>query len=290
MCPRADQPAPGACKARQQAGNGLGIVVGPARNGIDGDGDAAEIFADGTLAPVVVARLVAQPCQDPRGVGLHPGLPHVAPRRADDGGIGGQVLMGEHGGGPVEIVFRQAAADPVDVSRIAVVGRAHGDDGFQGRRLTRGDLQTVETAPTDADHRNLPVAPVLTRQPVDGGDTVVLFLRGIFVVDHAFAVAGAANVEPEAGIAVAGKVTMHLFIARAGAIAFAVGQIFKDQRHGPRALWQPQTPGKADAVGHGNPDILDLCQVEGIVVPNLCAHAFCHQFIGAPPSALRRAT
>ena len=151
----------------------------------------------------------------------------------------------------------------MDIGGIAVIGRSHRDDRLQRRGLARGDLQPVEATPTDADHRHLPVAPVLPRQPVDGIDTVKLFLNAVFVGDGAFAVAGAANVQPQAGIAVPGKIAVHLFVARAGAVALAVGQVFQDQRHLSSTFRQPEATGEPGAVGHENPDVLDLGQGEG---------------------------
>ena len=105
MRPGADQAKARAFQPGQQARHGFGIVVGPARDGIDRDGDLAEILADAALPPVIVARLVGQPGHDPGRVGLHPVLPHLPPALAHDGGIGRQVLRGEHGRGPVEVVL-----------------------------------------------------------------------------------------------------------------------------------------------------------------------------------------
>ena len=239
MRPRADEAEPRHAETGKKPRHGFGVIVGPAGDGIDRNLDLREILADRSLLPVVVAALVAEPVDDPRLVLAHALAPHVAPGGAHDLGIGRQVIMGEHGGRPVEIILRQAAAHPVDVGGVAVVRRAHGDDGLECGRLAGGDLQAVEAAPRDADHRHLPVAPILGGDPGDGVAAVDLLTLGVFVVDQAFAVAGAANVEADRGIAVAGEVMVHGLVARPGAVTLAIGEIFENGGHRPGSLREP---------------------------------------------------
>ena len=106
-----------------------------------------------------------------------------------------------------------AAAHEMHVVGIAVVGRADGDDGLEGRRPARGDLQPVEAAPGDSNHPDLAVAPCLRREPGDGLDGVVLLLLGIFVVDHPLGIAAAADVEAQARIAMARDIGMGQLVA-----------------------------------------------------------------------------
>ena len=176
----------------------------------------------------------------------------------------------------------------MDIGRIAVVGGPDGDDRLQRGRLARGDLEAVEPAPADAIHRHLAVAPVLRGCPCNRIDAIQLFLHRVFVVQQAFAVAGAANIQPQAGIAVPGQIAVHFFVARPRPVALAVGQVFQDHRHLARAFGPPKPPGKAGAVRQGNPDVLLFDQGIGIVGAGM--HGRVHQFIGAPPSALRRVT
>ena len=165
--------------------------------------------------------------------------------------------MGEHGGRPIEIVFRDAAANPVDVGGVAVIGGPHGDDGLEGRRLARRDLQAVEAAPGNADHRHLAITPALFCQPGNGFAAVELFLHCVFVVDQAFAVAGAANIKAHAGIAVAGKIHVQTLVPCAGAVTLAVGNVFENDRN--RLLFavfgQPHFGGKPGAIFQGDENI-----------------------------------
>jgi hypothetical protein len=144
----------------------------------------------------------------------------------------------------------------VDVCGVAIIRRTHRDDGLEGGRLARRDLQPVEAAPRDADHGDLAVAPVLAGDPRDGVAAVELFLNRVFVVDQAFAVAGAANVEADRGIAMAGQIVVQTLVARSGAITLAVGEIFENGGHRACALGEPAARRKPGAVRQRNEEIL----------------------------------
>lgn len=139
--------------------------------------------------------------------------------------------MGPHGGPPAEVLVQQAAALVVYVVRETVNGRTQGDHGLERLRAKRRHLQAVEAAPAYAHHADLAVAPRLCRNPVDDFDRVGLFLRGVFVFHDAVAVAAPAHVDAQAGISALCEPRMRQRIARAGAVAFSVGQIFQDHRN-----------------------------------------------------------
>ena len=186
----------------------------------------------------------------------NPGQPRVPPFFTNNHRVGRQVVHREHCRGPVKIILGQTATDPMDIRGIAVVRRAHGDDGFQGGRPKGGNLQAVEPAPTDPVHRNLPVAPILCGQPGNRGDPIGLFLQGVFVVNQPFAIAGAANIQPHTGIAMPRQIGVHRMVAAPRPFAFAIGQIFKNCRGFPGVLRQPKGRGKAHTIRHRDKDIL----------------------------------
>ena len=183
--------------------------------------------------------------------------PHIAPTFADDFGIGRQVIVGKHGRGPIEIILRKTPANPVNVRGVAVVSGAHGDDGLEGGRLARGNLQAIEAAPGDADHGHLAIAPALLCEPGNGFAAIKLFLNGVFVFDQSFAVAGAADIQAHAGVTVSCKIHMQALIPRAGAVAFAVGDIFENNGNGAlfAVFRQPHLGRKLRSILQGNEDI-----------------------------------
>ena len=64
----------------------------------------------------------------------------------------------------------------------------------------RGDLQTVESTPGNAGHANVSIAPLLGGKPFDHFADVELFPWRIFVVEHAFGIAAAAQVKANAHV------------------------------------------------------------------------------------------
>ena len=82
-------------------------------------------------------------------------------------------------------------------------------------------------------------------------DGVVQLLLAVFILHDPFAVAIAAHVDPGTGIAVAGKVGMRQRIARAGTVAFAVGQEFQNGRDLFAVVCgAPQTGRQTGAIRH----------------------------------------
>ena len=143
----------------------------------------------------------------------------------------------------------------MDVISKAVDGRAQRDHRLERFRCQGRNLQAVEPAPTDAHHTDAAIAPVLGCKPVDHLDRVSVFLGGIFVLHHPFAVTIAAHVNTDTGIAARGKPRMGQRVACAGAIAFAVGQIFKDHRHWNAGFRTPDARRKPRAIGHNDAQI-----------------------------------
>jgi hypothetical protein len=151
---------------------------------------------------------------------------------------------------------------------IAVVGRAQGDDRLQGRRPQGGDLQRVEAAPRDADHADGAAAPGLAGDPVDHDEGVLMLLGGVFVAQQAVGIARAADVDADRGVAVAGVVAVHRLVAQPRQVALAIRQVFEHRRYRPvvRRHRQPDARGEPDAVGHRDPDVLDLLEGAGKLV------------------------
>ena len=130
---------------------------------------------------------------------------------------------------------------------------------FKLWRPARGDLQAVEAAPGDADHADRTGAPGLRGDPGQHLQRVVLLLLQILALEHAFGIAGAANVDAHAGIAVPGEIGMVQRIALRSAVALAIRQIFQDgrDRFRFRVLRQPDHGGQGHPVGKRNECVLD---------------------------------
>ena len=152
--PRADQALARAGQPLDQARDGVRVAVRPAADRVDrrprsrrsprtpspgassrrGAGARARPRPSRACAPSARSQVSRQP----------------SPTAAGSGGIGAER---QHRRRPREHVDAEhAAADVVDVVGVAVVARAHRDDGLQRRRPPRRDLQPVEAAPRDADH------------------------------------------------------------------------------------------------------------------------------------------
>ena len=85
--------------------------------------------------------------------------------------------------------------------------------------------------------QEMPIIPTLPlhqgccRDPGDRRDQVGLLRRRVFVVGQALGIAGAAQVDPQARIAVAGEIGIHLLVAALQPIALAIRQAVDDRRH-----------------------------------------------------------
>ena len=235
------------------------IAVRPTGDDEGGHREAGEILANGTVLPEGVAALVLQPFLQEERLVLQPLQPHRLPAFADDFGIGRAGLVGEHGGGPGELGGKMRAVLVVDVVVVAIDGGGDGDDGLQRRRLQRGDLQAIEAAPGNAHHADRAVRPGLGGDPGDELAGIGEFKRRIFPVDDAVRFARAADLDAHAGNAGGGEDGIGRFVARARAVALAVGQEFEDGRHGIglRAAGHPDAGGKPRPVPQRDPMVFD---------------------------------
>src|SRR6056297_429944 len=110
----------------------------------------------------------------------------------------------------------------MDIVGVTVIGRTDGDHGTQLRRLQSGQLQAVESAPANPDDAASTVAPWLLLKPAKDLETIGKFLGRVLVRQHALAVSGATNVDPDASVTVSGVVRVRHRVARDGPIAFSV--------------------------------------------------------------------
>src|SRR5690606_32012906 len=90
-------------------------------------------------------------------------------------------------------------------------------------------------------------------------------LLQIFVADQALGIAGAADIEPHAGIALGGEPGMGELVPVARAVAPPIWDVFEDRgnRIRLRVLRHPDSGGKPGAVGHRNPDGLEVANLAG---------------------------
>ena len=100
----------------------------------------------------------------------------------------------------------------------------------------------------------MPTRPVHQGWRGDPGDhfeRVVLLLLQILVEQEAVGFAGAAHIDAQAGVAVAGEVGVDDGVAVGGAVALAVGQVFEDRRHrvGLGVVRQPDAGWKRGTFG-----------------------------------------
>src|SRR5262249_47537142 len=116
----------------------------------------------------------------------------------------------------------------MDIVRVAIVGRADGDDGLEGGRPARRNLKSIEAAPGDSHHPDDAAAPGLRGQPRDHLDAIVLLLLCVLVEQQATRFAATTKVDANAGVAVAGEIRMRLRVALVGPVALAVREIFQD--------------------------------------------------------------
>ena len=142
---------------------------------------------------------------------------------------------------------------------VAVVGGAQRDDRLQCRGRARGDLQRIEPAPGNAEHPDGAAAPRLGGEPLDHLDRVVVLGLGVFVADQPLGIAGAADVDAHARIAVAREIVMHRLVAAAHQVALAIGQVFEERRHWRplRIRRQPDPRGEPGTVGERDQRVLD---------------------------------
>ena len=120
----------------------------------------------------------------------------------------------------------------------------------QARRSSRGDLEGVEPAPGDAHHPGAPVAPGLRGDPGQHLLGVAQLLLEVLVGEHALGVAAAAQVDPDARVAVSREVGVVDRVPDRGEVALAVRDELQDGGDGLQVggLRPPDPPGEAGAV------------------------------------------
>lgn len=146
--------------------------------------------------------------------------------------------------------MQDAATAVVDVVSIAVIGGTDSDDRLECCRAAGGDLHRREPAPGDARPANGARAPLLRGAPVDDVDAVVLLLGEVFVAKDALAVPRAAQIHPQAAIAVRRIVWVDARVPDRGRICDAIGVAIDDRRYtfAGRKHWQPEPRGEHYAV------------------------------------------
>ena len=229
VLPRPNQRAGRRGQVRGERRRGVDVGVRPAADGQHRRLDGLPVLADRAVPPVGIAGRMVQPAGGEEGQRFNPLHPAFAPVVAQHR-IGRSGLVGQHLGAPVEVVGQQAAAHVVDVVGIAVDGGAAGDDRLQRRRPAKCELQCVEPAPGDPDHRDAAVAPRLARDPGDHLFAVRKLLLRVFVVEDTVRISGAGYVDSDTGIARRGEHRMGGGVARRGAVALAVRQVLQNRR------------------------------------------------------------
>ena len=266
MRPRSDEPLAWHLETLEQTKYRVRVTVRPAADCIDRAFDGTIVLADRAVLEEAVAPQMLVPVQQPERMLAHAIEPHLPPLVADEGRIGRRRQDREHGRAPRHLVDEQRAAHGVDVVGITIIGRAERDDGLQGLGPAGGDLQSVETTPGDANHADRARAPFLLGEPGDHLEAVVLLLFGILVVENAFAVTRAADVDAHARVAETGIVGMGDRVAIRGPIALAIGQILEDRRNGVIFCIdrQPDLRSEPRTVLQGNEDVahnFDLARI-----------------------------
>ncbi len=174
--PRPDDRLARGAQALHQPRNGVGIGIVPPAHHQGWRLDRRPVFAHRPVLPIIVAVRMLEPRDQQEGLVLQPLHPHPAPLGAHDLGVRRARRIGQHGGGPAEILVDQAAALVMNVVFIAIIGRTDGDDGLERRWLPRRHLQRIEAAPRDAHHADLAGRPFLPGDPRDHFQRVVLLL------------------------------------------------------------------------------------------------------------------
>src|SRR6266702_2353603 len=147
----------------------------------------------------------------------------------------------------------------MDIVRVAIIGRADGDDGLEGGRAARRNLKSIEPAPGDSHHPDDAAAPRLRGQPRDHLDAIVLLLLCVLVEQQATRLAATSDIDANAGVAVAGQIRMRLRVALVSPVALAIGKILQDR--GNRVLFgivrQPDAGRQRRAVLQRDQRVLD---------------------------------
>ena len=243
----------------KQMAHGVHVIVGPAADRQHRHLNRSPVLAHRAVTPIAVARLMPGPARGQKGIGFQPRQPIRAPALAQHR-IGGARGIRQHHRPPTEVPAQETPTLEMDVIGKAVGGRTHGDDRLQRGRAQRGGLQAVEAAPAFAHHPDRARTPWLGCQPGDHLAGVGQFLGCVFVGQQPRAVAAAAQIDPHAGIAMPRHVGVHHLVARQGAVALAVGDVFQHRRHrmGAGIRWHPDPRRQPTPVGQNDTQIRGL--------------------------------
>src|SRR5699024_9527859 len=275
--PRPQQAQPWHAQTGHQTEHGVGIAVGPPTDGHDRYLYSTHVLGDGTVLPVLVAVLVAQPRVEPQTAVLQPLVPHLPPAFPHQGRVRGAGVVGEHGGGPGQVVTQQASPHVVHVVEVTVIGGRCGDDRTQTLGLTRRDLEGVETTPGDAHHPRVSVAPGLFGDPGEHFFCVHEFLFEVLVPQYPFRVTAAAQVDTDTRATVTGHVGVVDRVPLGGEVTAPIGNELQDR--GYRVLFAahgaPHPGGEPDPVAQRDQNVLVLTDLV-----RQCAH--CSHVLASP--------
>jgi hypothetical protein len=244
--PRPDETLARHRQAREQARNCILVGIGPAAHGVNRTLNRAVILAHRTALPVRIAPLVLQPDFEEERCVRQALQPRRSPNLSDKHRVGREAHRAEKEEGPLKPGRNKRAPHVVGVIGIPVITRTDGDDRLERRRTARRNLP----APGDAHHPHHAAAPGLRRQPRYDLHAIGQLLLRVLVQQQARGLAAAANVDANAGVAVAGKVGMSQRIPFVCTVALTVWQIF--QYCGHRVAFgvvrQPDAGGERRAV------------------------------------------
>jgi hypothetical protein len=228
VTPGADQRLGGRLDILHRLGHRADVgAIGPAADGENRRLDLRPIAC--ARAPVVVVGLVLERGDDLRRVRFQTLHPHLAPAAAHELRIGRTGLVAEELARPADRAQQDRAAAKHLAVSIAVGRERLGDDGLELLGGSGCDLYPLKAAPRDAEHAHLPVAPRLLGDPLHGFDGIERFIADGEGALRAVRVAGAADVDAHAGIAVAGEVAVMHRVARCVNVALAIRDDFDDR-------------------------------------------------------------
>ena len=272
--PRPDDPFDRCRNVANQMVDRVAIAIMPATDRQNGGFDLAVIFANRTVFPELVACLMIQPRFQMVRLVFQPVFPRLTPTVWSQFRIRRPRGIGQHLCGPAKVLTQKTTALIVDVIGIAIYGRHHRDHRLQSFGLLGGDLKAVEATPADPLHADIASTPRLRPRPGDHLASVVPFLLGVFILHQPVAVAVAAHVDADIGIAMPRHPRMAKLVPRNRPVALAIGQVLKDHRNGIvlGIFGHPDARRQAAAVGHDDMLVFDDLYLAGEVGSDLHDH------------------
>ena len=235
----------------------IDIRVHPAADVQDRDVDRLVVRGEGARPPIGAVALPAQPFEQPRRRRLEPSPPFGEPALAAELDVGWHRVHRDLAHGVLaELARGHAPADVMHVGRVAVVGGHDRDDRAQVRRAKLRDLDRGEPAVADAPHRDVAVAPLPGREPLDRVVPVARLVLAVFVERDAAGAAGTADVEPAERVAPAREVLAAAHVRVAPPVVLAIRDHLEDRReagiHGVAGTGQrtPDVGRQLHAVAH----------------------------------------